>query len=335
MNEENTMKKSTIVLGVVFSATILAVPAHAQIKKLGQTGLQFLKVDVSPRAAGMGSAYTMSGNDASAMFYNPAGIARLDPGFDFFASRTEWIAGISYSAAGVAKALGELGTFGVSLIFADYGDDIIGTQVAQTEKGYEITGPLDVGAYAVGLSYARAFTDKFAIGGQIKYAGQHLGSSVLTPGGSAEENKVSGLTFDFGTIFYPGFHSLRVGMSVNNFSAQFKYDEEPFQLPLTFKIGAAIDVLDLLGEHRNPLLIAVDALHPRDYTERIQVGGEYWYNDLVALRGGYKFNYNEESFSLGAGLKHSIGGMSVKLDYSYSDFEIFDPVSRFSLGIAF
>jgi hypothetical protein len=335
MKEENTMKKSIVVLGVVFSAAIFAVPAHAQIKKLGQTGLQFLKVDVSPRAAAMGGAYTMPGNDASAMFYNPAGMARLEHSFDFFASRTEWIAEISYNAAGVAKTVENLGTFGVSLVFADYGDDIIGTQVAQTEKGYEITGPLDVGAYAVGVSYARALTDKFAVGGQVKYASQHLGSSVLTAGGSPEENRVSGLAFDFGTIFYPGFESLRVGMSVNNFSSQFKYEDEPFQLPLTFKIGAAMDVLDLLGEHRSPLLIAIDAIHPRDYTERIQVGGEYWYNDLIAFRGGYKFNYDEESFSLGAGFKHTIGGTAVKLDYSYSDLGRFDAVSRFSLGIAF
>ena len=329
------MKKSVLVLGVVFSATILAVPAHSQIKKLAQSGLQFLKVDVSPRAAALGGAYTMPGDDASAMFYNPAGMARMEHGLDFFASRTEWLADISYNAAGVAKAFENLGTFGVSLVFADYGDDIMGAQVAQTEKGYELTGTLDVGAYAAGLSYARALTDKFAVGGQIKYASQHLGESVLTAGGSSEENKVSGFAFDFGTIFYPGFESLRIGMSVNNFSSQFEYEEEPFQLPLTFRIGAAMDVLDLMGEHSNPLLLAIDALHPRDYTERIHVGGEYWYNGFVALRAGYKFNYNEESFSLGAGVKHTVGGTSVKLDYSYSDLDIFDAVSRFSLGIAF
>lgn len=283
----------------------------------------------------MGGAFTLPGDDASAMFYNPAGLASLEHGFDFFASRTGWMAGINYSAVGIAKAIANQGTIGISVVFADYGDDIIGAQLANNEKGYETTGSLDVGAYAVGLSYARSLTDKFSVGGQIRYAGQNLGSSVLTAGGSPEENKVSGFAFDFGTIFYPGFESLRVGMSVNNFSAQFKYEEEPFQLPLTFKIGAAMDVLDLWGEHRNPLLLAIDALHPRDFTERIHLGGEYWYNDLIALRAGYKFNYDEESFSLGAGLKHRIGGTLLKVDYSYNDLEQFDAVSRFSLGIAF
>ena len=328
------MKKSIIVLVALCFATMFAVPAHSQIKKLAQTGLQFLKVDVSARAAAMGGAFTMPGNDASAMFYNPAGMANLGHKVDVFTSRTEWIADISYNAAGVAFDLGNWGTVGASFLFSDYGDEIVGTQVGGA-AGYTITGPLDVGAYAIGLSYARALTDKFSIGGQVKYARQHLGESVLTAGEPAVENKVSGLAFDFGTIFYPGFQSLRIGMSVNNFSGQFKYADEPFQLPLTFKIGVAMDVLDFFGEHGNPLLIAVDAIHPRDYTERIQMGGEYWYNDLIALRAGYKFNYDEESYSLGAGLKHTVAGTTFKLDYSYSDFGRFDAVSRFSLGFAF
>jgi long-subunit fatty acid transport protein len=334
------MKKRIIPLVVVFCTTIFTVPAHSTIKKVAQTGLQFLKVDVSARAAAMGGAYTMPGNDASAMFYNPAGISRMQYGFDFFASRTEWLADISYNAAGVAKDLGNWGAVGVSVVAADYGDDIIHTVVAANERGYEKMGTVDVGAYAVGVSYAKSLTDKFSVGGQVKYAGQNLGSNSFTMVdgklGPEAENKVSGFAFDFGTIFNPGYHSLRIGMSVNNFSQQFKYQEEAFQLPLTFKIGAAMDILDVMvGEHSNPLLISIDALHPRDYTERIHVGGEYWYNDMIALRSGYKFNYDEEGFSAGIGLKQTIAGMKIKLDYAYSDLGIFDTTSRFSFGIAF
>ncbi|MBN1154450.1 PorV/PorQ family protein [candidate division KSB1 bacterium] len=329
------MKKITILLVVVLCTTIFTVPAQSALKKIGQTGLQFLKVDASARAAAMGGAYTMPGNDASAMFYNPAGIGMMDKNFDFFANRTEWIADISYNVAALAKDFEKWGTFGVSFIVADYGGDLIGTRYANNEKGYEKTGDIDVGAYAVGLSYARSLTDRFSIGGQIRYAGQHLGSSLITVGGEEKENKVSGFAFDFGTIFYPGFHSLQLGMCINNFSTEFKYEDEGFQLPLTFRIGVAMDVLDLWGEHQNPLLIAIDAIHPRDYTERIHVGGEYWFNNIIALRTGYKFNYDEEGFSAGVGFKQEVGGIAVKLDYAYSHLGVFEEVSRFSLGIAF
>ncbi|HQU73449.1 MAG: PorV/PorQ family protein [Calditrichaeota bacterium] len=329
------MKKFTSFWVVVLSALLLTTAAHSQIKKVAQTGLQFLKVDMSSRSAAMAGAYTMPGNDASAMFYNPAGIARMENNFDLFSSTVQWIADINYHALGVAKNFGGWGNFGVSMVFADYGD-IEGTQVAANEAGYIKTGSVDVGAYVVGISYARSLTDRFSIGGQVKYAAQHLGSSLLVDGDPMVKNEVGGAAFDFGTIFYPGYHSLSIGMSLNNFSGQYKYEETEFQLPLTFRIGVAMDVMDLIaGEHDSPLLIAVDALHPRDYTERLHVGAEYFYHKMFAIRAGYKFNYDEESFSIGAGLNQEVSGVKLKLDYAYSDLGLFDAVNRFSLGIAF
>jgi hypothetical protein len=328
------MKKILIIMGIVLISAILTMPAQATIKKVAQTGLQFLKVDVSARAAGMGGAYIMVGNDATAMFYNPAGIALMKKSLDFYSGTTQWIADINYHSAGLIKNLGNIGTVGASVIYCDYGDDMIGTRVAANEKGYIKTGSVDIGAYTLGLSYARSLTDKFTVGGQIKFAAQHLGSNAITEGGNEMENKVSGLAYDFGTIFYPGFYSLRIGMSINHFSGQFKYEEEAFQLPLTFKIGAAMDVLDLKGEHQNPLLIAIDAIHPRDYTERIHLGCEYVYNNLIAIRAGYKFNYDEEGLTAGVGFKFTLRGVDLKVDYAYSAMDIFDTVSRFSLGIS-
>jgi len=329
------MKKLTIFLIFVFLFTVFIMPAHSGLKKTGQTGLQFLKVDMSARAAAMGGAFGMIGNDASALFYNPAGIAHSQLDGDVFVTRTEWIADISYIAGGLVQNLGNLGKVGFSFVTCDYGD-IIGTRVTSTEKGYVDTGNLDVGAFAIGMAYARQWTDKFTIGGQIKYASQRLGANLLADGGIAE-NKVSGTAYDFGTIFYPGFKSFRMGMNIRNFSEQLKYQETSFQLPLTFVISFAMDVLDFMGEeHENNLLIAVDAIHPRDYTERIHLGSEYWFmNNMVALRAGYKFNYDLEGISLGFGFKKSISGLDVKLDYSYSDVDIFDAVNRISLGVSF
>jgi len=329
------MKTLTKIIVVTVLVVGLAVPAHSDVKKVGQTGLQFLKVDMGARAAAVGGAYTMIGNDANALFYNPAGTAEMDKSLDFTSTMTQWIADINYSGVGVVKNLGTFGAVGLSAVYSDYGE-IQGTRVASTQQGFVETGNVDVGAYAVGISYARSLTARFSIGGQIKYAYQHLGSNVLTEGGESVKNEVSGLAYDFGTIFYTGFKSHRIGMSIRNFSAQFEYEETPFDLPLTFNIGTAMDVLDIfMPDHNNPLILSVDAVHPRDYTERIHVGGEYWWNDLIAIRGGYKFNYDEESFTAGIGIKPNIMGVDMKIDYSYSAFDLFEPVSRFSFGVAF
>ncbi len=328
------MKRITLVITVMVLCIALIMPAHAVMKKLAQTGLQFLKIDMSPRAAAMGGSYMMVGADATALFYNPAGIVYSGNSLDFFASQTQWVADISYTASALTKNMGNLGTFGVSVVYANYGDDIEWTEIdATSDAGFKnLTDAVDVGAYAVGVGYGRQLTNKFSIGGQIKWAAQKLGSS-LQETGEYEENSVSGLAYDFGTIFYPGYKSLRIGMAIRNYSAQFEYEEESFQLPLTFTIGVAMDLLDFMGEHENALLLSVDAVHPRDYTERLNIGAEFLLMDMFAVRAGYRYNYDEEALTLGAGLNYTLSGLNVKIDYAYCPLSNFDTVNRFSIGI--
>ncbi|MCK4446640.1 MAG: hypothetical protein KAW56_06120, partial [Candidatus Marinimicrobia bacterium] len=57
--------------------------------------------------------------------------------------------------------------------------------------------------------------------------------------------------------------------------------------------------------------------------------------DVLALRAGYKFNHDLESFAGGIGIKKSLGSFTTKVDYSYSEFGgIFSSVHRFSFGIS-
>jgi hypothetical protein len=320
---------------------ILITPLQSfALKKLGQTGLKFLDVGVGARPAAMAEAYTVISDDANAIFHNPAGIAQMEcKTFDMTVSRTQWFADISYNAIGIAVNGGVWGNFGLSVIPApDYGE-IFGTVVSDNEQGFEETGAVEVSAYAFGLAYGRKFTDKFMIGAHVKYAYQHLGQNPMmyrdpitdSTWIGTQVNELSTLAYDLGTIFYPGFKSFRFGMSIRNFSAAVVYEEYGFQLPLTFKIGIGMDILDLFGEHPGQsLLVAIDAVHPRDYTERILLGGEYSIG-LLKLRAGYKFNYSEEGLCAGVGIYTK----GVKLDYAYNAFGAFDLVNRVTLGVSF
>jgi len=328
------------VLGIVLALLICVQGVNAQdgqLEKIGQTGFQFLKIDAFARSAGMAGAVTMAGTGVEAIFSNPAGISEMQAEGEFLFSRTMWFADMTLNSAGLARSFGNIGVFGFSFVSIDYGD-VYGTKVADNAKGYEETGLLDVGAYALGISYGRSLTDKFKVGGQVKFANQKLGSNliVVDSDSSIIRNEVSTVAYDFGTIFYPGFHSFRFGMSVRNFSPQIKFEEEAFELPLTFRIGVAMDMFDFVsGLSNQSLVLGIDALHPRDYSERIHVGAEYMYSDLIALRAGYKFNYDEEGLNLGFGLNYGIGGVDVKFDYSYTSFGIFDGVNRFTIGGTF
>jgi hypothetical protein len=318
--------------------TITTVPLYAQMKKLGQTGFKFLDVEVGARATGMGEAFTTIGTGANAIFFNPAGIAQMEADkFEITFCRTDWLAETSLDAFALVYNLGILGKLGFSLVTTDFGN-IAGTTVnRETEQGYDEIGNLDLGAYAAGISYARALTDKFMIGGNVRYAREKLGTSLFSDSYTMDstwlkDNKASALSFDMGTLFYPGLKSFRVGMCIRSYSPQVKYEEDAFQLPLTFHVAIGMDILDFFGEHPDQsFLVDFELVHPRDYIQRYHLGGEFSYKGMFFLRGGYKFNYDEEGLCAGVGFR--TGG--IILDYSYSDFGVFDFVNRVSLGVSF
>ena len=126
-------------------------------------------------------------------------------------------------------------------------------------------------------------------------------------------------------------------MTVRNFSEEVTFIDEGFQLPLTFKIGIAMNVLDLtsMNDSNQSLMLSVDASHPRDFAEQLSFGGEYLFADALALRAGYSFPNDEHGFTAGAGFKQQYKDYGLGLDYAYTPFGIFDAVHRFSLSFSF
>jgi len=322
---------------IIFVALLIGstmTKLNAEINKVAQSGYQFLKIDSDARAAAMGGAFTLVGTGASSMFYNPAGMTEQHVNIDFFSTQTNWLADISYYTLGVTKKLGNFGVIGFSMQTSDYGS-IIGTRVADNTAGFIETGNVEVEALAMGISFAKSLTDRFSVGGQVKFVSQSLGNTLM-PDGAEKLNKTDGLAYDFGTIYYPGIKSFRFGMGVRNFSKNFKYEDDSFPLPLTFTMGVALDVMDFVGsfgENHN-LLVEVDAVHPIDYTERVNMGIEYGFKKIFFLRGGYKFNHDTEGLSLGVGFSIQLIGLMTKFSYSFNDAGAFSPVNRISVGIS-
>jgi len=314
----------------------LSHPLHSQ-EKLAQTGFQFLSIGTNAQAAAMGEAYNTYSGTSTSLFYNPAGLSALPTTMDLCVNSMQWIADIQYLSGSAALRLsgGRLGVVGLSFMTADYGQ-FYWTRFAKNEQGYEdISGWSNPSIIALGLGYARELSDRFSVGGQVKYANQDLGNSLVPhfdrPDSSLElkEYSRSVVAFDFGTLYKTGLKSLVFGMSVRNFSKEIKYEKESFQLPLTFKIGISMNVMDFLpvSPKQHALILAVDAVHPRDYPEYLNIGGEYKFMDLLSLRAGYVSN--QFGYDLTAGFGVTKFGFA--LDYAYMPFSLFDMVNRFSL----
>lgn len=332
-----TRTRRWLVALALATATVSSVQAQQveDREKLAQTGFKFLSLAGDARAAGLSAAMTAREGGAAMLFYNPAGMAWFEGTTDVSLSQTNWIADITHNHGAIAfrPAGGRFGVVGASLSFADYGD-LTETVYADNEQGYVELGAFAPSAFAIGLGYANAVTERFSVGGQVKYATEDFGdvvSGLDDAGGYQRESIQEGtVAYDFGVHYKTGFESLRFALSARNFATEVTFAEESFQLPLTLQIGVAMDVLDLtsLDPSMHSLVVGVDAANPRDFSEQVKVGAEYTFLDTFQLRGGYTFPTDEEGISLGAGVQQTLGGVGFHADYAFTDFGVFSRVHR-------
>lgn len=332
----------TVALLLGAFATPGALAQQNNQEKRAQTGMKFLQVSADPRAAGMASAMSALEGGSSMLFYNPAGMARLESTGDVMVGLTQWIADINYNFGSLAfrPFNGRFGVFGVSATWVDYGE-MQETIRADNEQGFIDIGTFAPLAYSFGLGYANALSDVFSVGGQIKYVGQDLGSSIMREiDGEFErsDNRENVIAFDFGVLYKTGFRSLNFAVSARNFSPEVTYEVESFELPLTLLIGVSMDMMDLYpvgapGMHS--FVVGLEAANPRDFSEQIKLGGEYTFMNTLALRAGYVFPTDQEGVSLGAGLRQQFSGLGFGADYAYTSFGVFSAVHRIAVKLSF
>ena len=302
---------TSLISGIIF--------AQDDFKRVGKSGFGFLKISPSARAAGMGDAFTAIADDVTTIFYNPAGLTNLDK-FVFNFNHTDWIVNSSIISGAIARPFGRNGAIGLSIVKFDT-EDFEETTVLDPEG----TGRMiDAGDVALALAYAIQLTDNLSFG----FKGQYLEEKI-------DIDKATAITADFSTYYRTGFRDLTLAMIMKNFGPEAKFLSDKFKLPLYFNVNTA---MSLIGSKGSPFqwLVSVESAFATDYRDRYHLGTEMWIADMVALRGGYKFYYDTEDWTIGAGLKLGIGSRKVIIDISYSNFvEYFDPPLRFSIGGSF
>ena len=344
------MKIKSVFLIIVAVLLSFQSNNYAQMKKVAQSGMTYLSISLGARESAMGNASVASTSSMQGLFYNPGALTGLQD-YGIVINHVSWLADTQLYGFGAAYSLGQYGTVGLDMVYMDYGE-IIGTKSVDksvNERGFIITGNLDIKDYAVGLTYAFPVNDLFSFGVKIKYIHEDLGSVPIavseyqdTSGvkqyvRTNKEWQINNWGFDFGALYKVGYKDLVLGVAFQNYSNDMKYFTEHFQLPLVLRMGLAMDVLKIWNDNGDDfeLNTSVDLLHPIDYTERVHIGTELGFKKMFFLRAGYKFNYDVEDFSFGLGFNFDSGGIGATLDYAYTHVKFFNSVNRLSLNFTF
>ncbi len=320
--------------------------ASAQsFSKTGSAAAQFLKIPVGARAISLGNSFAAIVDDATSLYWNPAGIAALDK-VDFNFTHTQWIAGLDHNFLGGVIPIDESSAAGFGVVLLNYGS-MERTTIAEPHGTGDFFDARDLSFW---FSYARFMLTNVSVGANIKYINQRIWNETAYS-----------IAIDLGALLYTGFYDLRVGLNFQNFGLDMKldgsdlvrpYDNDPnsasnplvdsklvtgsSSLPINYRASMAMSLIGgnapikSLNSH---LMITINGIHFSDTKEHYSLGVEYGFLRTIYFRSGYIFNADEVTYSLGMGLRIAAGSTSFLLDYAYSNYGVFQPVHVFSLGL--
>lgn len=304
-------------------------------QRAGISTFQFLKIGVGARAVGMGESFVAVANDASALFWNPAGLAQTKEN-QVLASHTEYVADIKHEYLGVTYHLDETDVVGVSFTSLHMEDMEVTTETQPYGTG-EYFSYGDVG---MGVSYARKMTDQFSFGATVRYVEETL-----------DMLKMRSVMVDLGTYYWTGIGSSRFAVAISNFGADVApkgtvthldgsttSSFQSFSLPTVFKLGIAFEPYEN-EEHR--VTTSIQLNHPNDNAENVRVGAEYGWRNTFFLRAGLKRTIgqrllgedetSEETFTAGVGVRLTTAMSTICADYAFSDYSRLGSIHRITL----
>ena len=321
------MKNIFLIIILILTSTTLNAQLFPVLggQRAGISTAQFLKIGVGGRASAMGDAFVAIANDASALYWNPAGLTQFNEHQIIF-SHNKWVVDINHDFLGGVYHLDESNSFGIGLTALTMQKMPVTTEFAPFGTG-EYFGFSDI---AIAVSYSRKMTDQFSFGGTIKYIEETL-----------DKLKMRGVMIDLGTFYWTGLGSTRFAVAVSNFGSNLAPDGEvilvgkrnvsewqEFSPPTVFRIGFAFEPYQ---DNEHTITTSIQLNHPNDNSENVSTGFEYNWNNTVFMRGGYKINVEEQNFTFGAGINIPLSIAQFGLDYAYSNFSRLGSAHRFSI----
>jgi hypothetical protein len=292
-----------------------AVCAQADQTDTGTTAATFLKLGTGARAIAMGEAYAGVLGDATALSYNPAGIAESVSQFDY--THNAWFEGaFSEHVAGLGD-LGNWGVVGANINYLSIPSQEVTQRIAATadpDQNYTVLGsfsPYDI--YAT-LGYANAFRNLLDYGVSLKVSEQNVDNSTATAIG-----------IDLGAMYRTSITGLQLGASVQNLGLPSQMENDSFDLPEIARFGASYTPLG------KDMTLAAELDAPNDAQTVLALGFEYDLGNVLYPRCGYRFDGNFNPWSAGFGVKI----MGAEVDFATVPYGDLGQTYRVTVGYKF
>jgi hypothetical protein len=338
------------ILKIILALSLLLAMHNvfAQGQRTGTSGAAHLLIPVGPRGIAMGEANISTSRGIESLFWNPAGVAKMDGSADLLFSHMSYIADIGVEYGAIAANFEGFGVLSLSLKALSIGDILI-TTTANPDGTGEVFTPTMVTA---GLGFSRQLTESISVGVTANFISERIA-----------DVGASGIAFDIGVIYdnLASINGLSMGFVVKNLGPDMQYDgsgllnqgqldgvnrppnfytitSAPFELPSIFQIALGYrPVLDEINSVQFSGLYQNNNFSGDEY----KVGGEYGYNDVFFVRAGYQFapDLSSEEYiyglTAGAGINYDVEGFGIKIDYAYRDVEFFEGNHIVALTLGF
>ncbi len=337
---------------VCVALAVVADGADAQNKRVGTSAASWLLIPVGAKDLALGGSNIAMSRGVEAMYWNPAGLGRLQGDAEGMFSSMQYIADIGVNYGAVAASFGEFGVVGLSVTALDFGDIPLTTEDDPENTSGRYYSPAYV---TVGLSYSRQLSDAISAGGSVKIISEQI-----------DRVSASGVALDFGVQYsgLVGVSGLHLGVTVKNIGPQMRYDGSgllrdaraeaggrptqkykseaaSFELPSVVEIGLGYD-----GRFGDNLLWSVASSFTNNnlYLDEYKLGGEVGMTmESIRLfgRAGIAMVPEAENdanifgATFGVGLGYLAPGIDITVDYAYRQVEFFDANQVISVKLGF
>ncbi|MEO0185925.1 MAG: PorV/PorQ family protein [candidate division WOR-3 bacterium] len=271
----------------------------------GDAGAAFLRIPVDARVVGLGEAGVSYIDNASALYYNPAGLAYIQK-FGFLFMHNAWLLGMNHEYLACAFNLKNIGTLGIAFNYWGSGSIQGVTIRGDTIPGYFFSAS----DWTINLGYAKEIRD-LCLGMGFKYLSE-----------KNESLSTSAMAVDMGAMYRTPVKGLNIGLSFSNVGTSVKLDQESFSLPVLIRLGWRYNIRDFN--------ITQDFVFSNGDKMGVGAGIEYWIAQMLALRLGYRTGSDYDGLSgLRAGFGVLLKGFGI--DYGVAPYGKLGISHRFSL----